>query len=66
MLERDNEFAESVAEKLATMAHIINCEASLIRAHRWSKVNWNYLKRKLSFGDGNRLFEIARRRPGGR
>jgi hypothetical protein len=61
MLEHENEFAANVAEKLAAIADIINREASLIRAHRWSEVNWNYLERRLPFDDVNRLFEIARR-----
>jgi hypothetical protein len=61
MLNSENEFAEGVAEKLAAIADIINREAWLIRAHRWSEVNWNYLERKLPIDDVNRLFEIARR-----
>jgi len=54
MLNSENEFAEGVAEKLAAIADIINREAWLIRAHRWSEVNWNYLERKLPIDDVNR------------
>ena len=61
MAKHENEFAESVAEKLAAIADIINREARLIREHRWSEVNWNYLELKLPLDDVNRLFEIARR-----
>jgi hypothetical protein len=65
MAKHESEFAEDVAEKLAAIADIINREASLIRRHRWSKVNWNYLERKLPIHD-----VVARDcqtgRPGGR
>ena len=61
MAKHENEFAESVAEKLAAIAAIINREAWLIRERRWSEVNWNYLERKLPIDDVNRLFETARR-----
>ena len=61
MAKHENEFAESVAEKLVAIAAIINREARLIREHRWSEVNWNYLERKLPIDDVNRLFGTARR-----
>ncbi len=40
-----------MASKLVAVAAIISREASLIRAHRWSEVNWNYLERKLPIHD---------------
>jgi hypothetical protein len=61
MAKHENEFAENMASKLVAVDAIISREASLIRAHRWSEVNWNYLERKLPIHDVNRLFEIARR-----
>jgi hypothetical protein len=45
MSKDENEFAKVVAETLAAIADTIGREASLIREHRWSRVNWNYLER---------------------
>ena len=53
MAKHESEFAEDVAEKLAAIADAISREASLIREHRWSEVNWNYLERKLPIDDLN-------------
>ncbi len=61
MAKHENEFAEDIASRLVAVAAIISREASLIRAHRWSEVNWNYLERKLPIHDVNRLFGIAKR-----